>query len=155
MTAVGLGGWQFILGSKLAFWINVMECVLSMVSQQNERLKEWENKWRNDRMKMCFMLFHMCFFFYLQRRNGDDIPVAETKTISNRRFAASFRLKEVTNQDQDLYRCVTQSERGSGVSNFAGLIVRGGFTASQCSVTIAVLRQINIITIILLIYLFI
>lgn len=104
---------------------------------------------------MCFMLFHMCFFFYLQRRNGDDIPVAETKTISNRRFAASFRLKEVTNQDQDLYRCVTQSERGSGVSNFAGLIVRGRFTASQCSVTIAVLRQINIITIILLIYLFI
>uniref|UniRef100_A0AAY4D2D1 Receptor-type tyrosine-protein phosphatase kappa n=1 Tax=Denticeps clupeoides TaxID=299321 RepID=A0AAY4D2D1_9TELE len=61
---------------------------------------------------------------WLQRRNGDDIPVAETKSISNRRFAASFRLKEVTNQDQDLYRCVTQSERGSGVSNFAGLIVR-------------------------------
>ncbi|XP_041952073.1 receptor-type tyrosine-protein phosphatase kappa isoform X3 [Alosa sapidissima] len=61
---------------------------------------------------------------WLQKRNGDDIPVAETKTISNRRFAASFRLKEVTNQDQDLYRCVTQSERGSGVSNFAGLIVR-------------------------------
>uniref|UniRef100_A0AAY4D013 protein-tyrosine-phosphatase n=1 Tax=Denticeps clupeoides TaxID=299321 RepID=A0AAY4D013_9TELE len=62
--------------------------------------------------------------FLLPRRNGDDIPVAETKSISNRRFAASFRLKEVTNQDQDLYRCVTQSERGSGVSNFAGLIVR-------------------------------
>ncbi|XP_063079843.1 receptor-type tyrosine-protein phosphatase kappa [Engraulis encrasicolus] len=61
---------------------------------------------------------------WLQRRNGDDIPVTETKTISNRRFAASFKLKEVTNQDQDLYRCVTQSEQGSGVSNFAGLIVR-------------------------------
>uniref|UniRef100_A0A8C5A9R1 protein-tyrosine-phosphatase n=1 Tax=Gadus morhua TaxID=8049 RepID=A0A8C5A9R1_GADMO len=53
-----------------------------------------------------------------------DIPVAKTKNINHRRFAASFRLKEVTNQDQDLYRCVTQSERGSGVSNFAGLIVR-------------------------------
>lgn len=60
-----------------------------------------------------------------QRRNGEDIPVALTKNINHRRFAASFHLKEVTNQDQDLYRCVTQSERGSGVSNFAGLIVRG------------------------------
>ncbi|TWW68725.1 Receptor-type tyrosine-protein phosphatase kappa [Takifugu flavidus] len=61
---------------------------------------------------------------WLQRRNGEDIPVAHTKTINHRRFAASFNLKEVTSQDQDLYRCVTQSERGSGVSNFAGLIVR-------------------------------
>ncbi|TKS76269.1 Receptor-type tyrosine-protein phosphatase kappa [Collichthys lucidus] len=62
---------------------------------------------------------------WLQRRNGEDIPVAQTKNINHRRFAASFHLKEVTNQDQDLYRCVTQSERGSGVSNFAGLVVRG------------------------------
>ena len=54
--------------------------------------------------------------------------MAKTKNINHRRFAASFRLKEVTNQDQDLYRCVTQSERGSGVSNFAGLIVRGQST---------------------------
>uniref|UniRef100_A0A8C8LWA5 Receptor-type tyrosine-protein phosphatase kappa n=1 Tax=Oncorhynchus tshawytscha TaxID=74940 RepID=A0A8C8LWA5_ONCTS len=61
---------------------------------------------------------------WLQRRNGEDIPVASTKNINHRRFAASFRLKEVTSLDQDLYRCVTQSERGSGVSNFAGLIVR-------------------------------
>ncbi|XP_066555392.1 receptor-type tyrosine-protein phosphatase kappa isoform X2 [Amia ocellicauda] len=61
---------------------------------------------------------------WLQRRNGEDIPVAQTKNINHRRFAASFRLKEVTNLDQDLYRCVTQSERGSGVSNFAQLIVR-------------------------------
>uniref|UniRef100_A0A8C9WEJ7 Receptor-type tyrosine-protein phosphatase kappa n=1 Tax=Scleropages formosus TaxID=113540 RepID=A0A8C9WEJ7_SCLFO len=53
-----------------------------------------------------------------------DIPVAQTKNINHRRFAASFKLKEVTSLDQDLYRCVTQSERGSGVSNFAGLIVR-------------------------------
>ncbi|XP_008395641.1 receptor-type tyrosine-protein phosphatase kappa isoform X14 [Poecilia reticulata] len=61
---------------------------------------------------------------WLQRKTGEDIPVAQTKNINHRRFAASFHLKEVTNQDQDLYRCVTQSERGSGVSNFAALIVR-------------------------------
>jgi hypothetical protein len=63
--------------------------------------------------------------FCSQRRNGEDIPVAQTKNINHRRFAASFRLQEVTKTDQDLYRCVTQSERGSGVSNFAQLIVRG------------------------------
>ncbi|XP_041043600.1 receptor-type tyrosine-protein phosphatase kappa isoform X2 [Carcharodon carcharias] len=61
---------------------------------------------------------------WLQRRNGEDIPVAQTKNINHRRFAASFKLKEVKKNDQDLYRCVTQSERGSGVSNFAELIVR-------------------------------
>lgn len=60
-----------------------------------------------------------------QKRTGEDVPVAEKKNINHRKFAASFRLNEVTNHDQDLYRCVTQSERGSGVSNFAGLIVRG------------------------------
>uniref|UniRef100_A0A672RN24 protein-tyrosine-phosphatase n=1 Tax=Sinocyclocheilus grahami TaxID=75366 RepID=A0A672RN24_SINGR len=58
------------------------------------------------------------------QRNGEDIPVAEKKNINHRKFAASFRLREVSSQGQDLYRCVTQSERGSGVSNFAGLIVR-------------------------------
>uniref|UniRef100_A0A8B9W2X8 protein-tyrosine-phosphatase n=1 Tax=Anas zonorhyncha TaxID=75864 RepID=A0A8B9W2X8_9AVES len=61
---------------------------------------------------------------WLQRRNGEDIPVALTKNINHRRFAATFKLQEVTKTDQDLYRCVTQSERGSGVSNFAQLIVR-------------------------------
>ncbi|KAJ7424552.1 receptor-type tyrosine-protein phosphatase kappa-like protein [Willisornis vidua] len=59
-----------------------------------------------------------------KRRNGEDIPVAQTKNINHRRFAATFKLQEVTKTDQDLYRCVTQSERGSGVSNFAQLIVR-------------------------------
>jgi len=63
--------------------------------------------------------------FLFQRRNGEDIPVAQTKNINHRRFAATFKLQEVTKTDQDLYRCVTQSERGSGVSNFAQLIVRG------------------------------
>uniref|UniRef100_A0A669CV75 protein-tyrosine-phosphatase n=1 Tax=Oreochromis niloticus TaxID=8128 RepID=A0A669CV75_ORENI len=52
------------------------------------------------------------------------LQVQPRKHLQTVRFAASFHLKEVTNQDQDLYRCVTQSERGSGVSNFAALIVR-------------------------------
>lgn len=62
-----------------------------------------------------------------QRGNGKDIPVAQTKVINHRRFAASFNLNKVTSQDQDQYRCVTQSEHGSGVSNFAYLFVKGEF----------------------------
>ncbi|KAJ8377526.1 hypothetical protein AAFF_G00256220 [Aldrovandia affinis] len=60
---------------------------------------------------------------WLQRRNGEDIPVTQTKNINHRRFAASFSLREVTSHERDLYRCVTQSERGAGVSNFARLII--------------------------------
>ncbi|KAJ8287375.1 hypothetical protein COCON_G00000340 [Conger conger] len=60
-----------------------------------------------------------------QRRNGEDIPVTYTKNINHRRFAASFRLKEVSSQERDLYRCVTESQRGAGVSNFARLIIHG------------------------------
>uniref|UniRef100_A0A8C4NQG6 protein-tyrosine-phosphatase n=1 Tax=Dicentrarchus labrax TaxID=13489 RepID=A0A8C4NQG6_DICLA len=42
----------------------------------------------------------------------------------HRRFVVSFQLDSVQRTDQDLYRCVTQSPRGSGVSNFAELVVK-------------------------------
>lgn len=80
-----------------------------------------------------------------QRSNGKDIPVAQTKTISHRRFAASFNLKEVTSQDQDLYRCVTQSGLGSGVSNFAHLFVKGESYFSFWGVLIYSVRNINLV----------
>uniref|UniRef100_A0A3B4XQJ9 Receptor-type tyrosine-protein phosphatase U n=1 Tax=Seriola lalandi dorsalis TaxID=1841481 RepID=A0A3B4XQJ9_SERLL len=44
--------------------------------------------------------------------------------LSHRRFVVSFQLDSVQRSDQDLYRCVTQSPRGSGVSNFAELVVK-------------------------------
>uniref|UniRef100_A0A8C2XPQ3 protein-tyrosine-phosphatase n=1 Tax=Cyclopterus lumpus TaxID=8103 RepID=A0A8C2XPQ3_CYCLU len=43
---------------------------------------------------------------------------------NHRRFVVSFQLDGVLRTDQDLYRCVTQSPRGSGVSNFAELVVK-------------------------------
>ncbi|XP_067867695.1 receptor-type tyrosine-protein phosphatase U isoform X3 [Heterodontus francisci] len=61
----------------------------------------------------------------LQRQHrGFTILAAEQKRTSPRRILATFQIHEVTKQEQDLYRCVTQSERGSGVSNFAELIVK-------------------------------
>lgn len=62
------------------------------------------------------------------------VPAASVKHISHRRFLATFQLDEVSKGEQDLYRCVTQSSRGSGVSNFAELIVKGGCPpSSQCT----------------------
>lgn len=51
--------------------------------------------------------------------------MASVKHLSHRRFVVSFQLDSVQRTDQDLYRCVTQSPRGSGVSNFAELVVKG------------------------------
>lgn len=64
------------------------------------------------------------------------VPAASVKHISHRRFLATFQLDEVSKGEQDLYRCVTQSSRGAGVSNFAELIVKGGCCpwASLCVV---------------------
>ncbi|MBN3310896.1 PTPRU phosphatase, partial [Amia calva] len=62
--------------------------------------------------------------FLLERHNGDLTPAAMVKHLSHRRFLASFQLDAVQSAGQDMYRCVTQSSRGSGVSNFAELIVK-------------------------------
>uniref|UniRef100_A0A8C0EVM9 protein-tyrosine-phosphatase n=1 Tax=Bubo bubo TaxID=30461 RepID=A0A8C0EVM9_BUBBB len=58
--------------------------------------------------------------FLMQVSNGGG----ETINPHHRRFLATFQLDEVSKEEQDLYRCVTQSGRGSGVSNFAELIVK-------------------------------
>lgn len=60
-----------------------------------------------------------------QRHNGEILTAASVKHLSHWRFVVSFQLDRVQRTDQDLYRCVTQSPRGSGVSNFAELVVKG------------------------------
>uniref|UniRef100_A0A8C3C3Z9 Receptor-type tyrosine-protein phosphatase U n=1 Tax=Cairina moschata TaxID=8855 RepID=A0A8C3C3Z9_CAIMO len=62
--------------------------------------------------------------FLMQRQSGEVVPAASVKHISHRRFLATFQLDEVSKGEQDLYRCVTQSSRSAGVSNFAELIVK-------------------------------
>uniref|UniRef100_A0A8D0B6A3 protein-tyrosine-phosphatase n=1 Tax=Salvator merianae TaxID=96440 RepID=A0A8D0B6A3_SALMN len=62
--------------------------------------------------------------FLLQGQSGVTIPVAYVKHISHRRFLATFQLDKVSTGDQGFFRCITLSERGSGVSNFAELIVK-------------------------------
>ncbi|XP_041089936.1 receptor-type tyrosine-protein phosphatase U isoform X2 [Polyodon spathula] len=62
--------------------------------------------------------------FLLERHNGDLTAASQVKHLSHRRFLASFQLDAVKEDGEDLYRCVTQSLRGSGVSNFAELVVK-------------------------------
>ncbi|XP_055782422.1 receptor-type tyrosine-protein phosphatase U-like isoform X4 [Salvelinus fontinalis] len=62
--------------------------------------------------------------FLLERHSGDVTSTALVKHLSHRRFVASLQVDSVQCNNQDLYRCVTQSSRSSGVSNFAELIVK-------------------------------
>uniref|UniRef100_A0A8C0GR87 Receptor-type tyrosine-protein phosphatase U n=1 Tax=Chelonoidis abingdonii TaxID=106734 RepID=A0A8C0GR87_CHEAB len=62
--------------------------------------------------------------FLMQRQNGAVALAASVKHISHRRFLATFQLDQVSKVEQDLYRCVSQSVRGSSVSNFAELLVK-------------------------------
>uniref|UniRef100_A0A669PFK4 protein-tyrosine-phosphatase n=1 Tax=Phasianus colchicus TaxID=9054 RepID=A0A669PFK4_PHACC len=63
------------------------------------------------------------FLMQVRSVRGKD-SVLEGHVWCHRRFLATFQLDEVSKGEQDLYRCVTQSSRGSGVSNFAELIVK-------------------------------
>ncbi|XP_078397148.1 receptor-type tyrosine-protein phosphatase mu isoform X10 [Cetorhinus maximus] len=61
---------------------------------------------------------------WLQRRSGKDTPMKETKVLNYRRFIATFNVANTVRSDTDHYRCVIESEGGSGVSNYAELIVK-------------------------------
>ncbi|KAK3550617.1 hypothetical protein QTP70_000690 [Hemibagrus guttatus] len=63
--------------------------------------------------------------FLLERHNGEVSSGGSVKHLGRNRFSVSFQLEDIQRPEQDLYRCVTQSSRGSGVSNFAELIVKG------------------------------
>ncbi|XP_072276040.1 receptor-type tyrosine-protein phosphatase U isoform X1 [Pyxicephalus adspersus] len=62
--------------------------------------------------------------FLLQRQNGGIISAGVIQHISHWRLLASFQLFEAEREDQDLYRCVSRSIFGAGVSNFAELVVK-------------------------------
>uniref|UniRef100_A0A8C1KAL1 Receptor-type tyrosine-protein phosphatase U n=1 Tax=Cyprinus carpio TaxID=7962 RepID=A0A8C1KAL1_CYPCA len=62
--------------------------------------------------------------FLLERHNGEVSSGGSVKHLGRNRFSVSFQLEGVQKPEQDLYRCVTQSSRCSGVSNFAELIVK-------------------------------
>ncbi|KAM4795541.1 receptor-type tyrosine-protein phosphatase U isoform 5-T5 [Rhinophrynus dorsalis] len=62
--------------------------------------------------------------FLLQRQNGSITTTGVIQHISHHRLLASFQLLEAGRDKQDLYRCVSYSIHGAGVSNFAELVVK-------------------------------
>ncbi|XP_072235085.1 receptor-type tyrosine-protein phosphatase mu-like isoform X4 [Leuresthes tenuis] len=61
---------------------------------------------------------------YLQGMGGRQAVIKETKPVNSRRYVASFDVENTTKGDSGRYRCISQSERGVGVSSYAELTVK-------------------------------
>jgi len=48
-----------------------------------------------------------------------------TRVVNHRRFSASVIVGDTAQRSTSRYRCVIRSDGGSGVSNYADLIVKG------------------------------
>ncbi|KAG8451399.1 hypothetical protein GDO86_003564 [Hymenochirus boettgeri] len=62
--------------------------------------------------------------FLLQRQNGGITSAGDIQRINHHRFIAFFLLLNAGPDEQDLYRCVSYSIHGAGMSNFAELVVK-------------------------------
>lgn len=49
-----------------------------------------------------------------------------TRVVNHRRFSATVSVADTSQRSISKYRCVIRSDGGSGVSNYAELIVKGG-----------------------------
>jgi receptor-type tyrosine-protein phosphatase T len=48
-----------------------------------------------------------------------------TRVVNHRRFSATVSVGDTSQRSTSRYRCVIRSDGGSGVSNYAELIVKG------------------------------
>uniref|UniRef100_A0A8C0I5S2 protein-tyrosine-phosphatase n=1 Tax=Balaenoptera musculus TaxID=9771 RepID=A0A8C0I5S2_BALMU len=60
---------------------------------------------------------------WLQQWNGRDTALMVTRVVNHRRFSATVSVADTTQRSVS-YRCVIRSDGGSGVSNYAELIVK-------------------------------
>ncbi|XP_048405788.1 receptor-type tyrosine-protein phosphatase T isoform X3 [Stegostoma tigrinum] len=61
---------------------------------------------------------------WLQQWNGKDTALMVTRVVNHRRFSATVSVADTSQKTTSKYRCVIRSEGGSGVSNYAELIVK-------------------------------
>lgn len=80
----------------------------------------------------CYDFFFL-FFLCLQQWNGRDTALMVTRVVNHRRFSATVSVADTSQRSVSKYRCVIRSDGGSGVSNYAELIVKG-----ECRLTTAV-----------------
>ena len=60
-----------------------------------------------------------------QQWNGKDTALMVTRVVNHRRFSATVSVGDTSQRSTSSYRCVIRSDGGSGVSNYADLIVKG------------------------------
>ncbi|KAG8513333.1 Receptor-type tyrosine-protein phosphatase T [Galemys pyrenaicus] len=60
-----------------------------------------------------------------QQWNGRDTALMVTRVVNHRRFSATVSVADTAQRSVSKYRCVIRSDGGSGVSNYAELIVKG------------------------------
>lgn len=70
---------------------------------------------------LCFLLCPLS----LQQWNGRDTALMVTRVVNHRRFSATVSVADTAQRSVSKYRCVIRSDGGSGVSNYAELIVKG------------------------------
>ncbi|KAL6051188.1 hypothetical protein STEG23_006265, partial [Scotinomys teguina] len=78
---------------------------------------------------------------WLQQWNGRDTALMVTRVVNHRRFSATVSVADTSQRSVSKYRCVIRSDGGSGVSNYAELIVKvepAGFVLS-CVVLMALM----------------
>ncbi|XP_031734330.1 receptor-type tyrosine-protein phosphatase T, partial [Anarrhichthys ocellatus] len=61
---------------------------------------------------------------WLQQWNGRDTALMVTRVVNHRRFSATVSVGDTAQRSTSRYRCVIRSDGGSGVSNYADLIVK-------------------------------
>ncbi|XP_058487854.1 receptor-type tyrosine-protein phosphatase T isoform X7 [Solea solea] len=61
---------------------------------------------------------------WLQQWNGKDTALMVTRVVNHRRFSATVSVGDTSQRSTSRYRCVIRSDGGSGVSNYADLIVK-------------------------------
>uniref|UniRef100_A0A4W3JKV4 protein-tyrosine-phosphatase n=1 Tax=Callorhinchus milii TaxID=7868 RepID=A0A4W3JKV4_CALMI len=61
---------------------------------------------------------------WLQQWKGKDTALMVTRVVNHRRFSATVSVADTLQKTTSKYRCVIRSDGGSGVSNYAELIVK-------------------------------
>ncbi|KAJ6616693.1 hypothetical protein lerEdw1_015091, partial [Lerista edwardsae] len=59
--------------------------------------------------------------------NGRDTALMVTRVVNHRRFSATVSVADTSQRSISKYRCVIRSDGGSGVSNYAELIVKATY----------------------------
>ena len=74
---------------------------------------------------LCVFVNSYYFHLPLQQWNGRDTALMVTRVVNHRRFSATVSVADTSQRSISKYRCVIRSDGGSGVSNYAELIVKG------------------------------